>query len=397
MTKREIENRLQEIAATSLQDLDDQVVLALLTERKELLLESARLEQQEREEAEKRKAAVAKQEALQTRIAEINKAITPLADADQLLALVQERKDLEAELQALAPVEAEAPVPEPVEKPIEKKPLPPAAKTKKKKEAEPAVAPVPQEQEETSELKSEPKTPEPEPAAVEEASPAIPEVSPAVPEAMQPVVPQIEDEPKEDVPISIQSDTPHTQTYTSKTGKLSALEGSSERVVLDSSLQTSEYQGYLSELKANLNSLGTFLQTLPIDAKRNRAFMLEVAKIDPAYAMHYADKDTLKKDEAFNLAVAGMNNQRNTGNPLSEMLPEMRTGAVVLVGVKNDYRNVRFVKPEMPEYEAIIQLAQKGALEAVSALKGAHDVRTLIPPILQKDKAFMAAVAKVTG
>jgi hypothetical protein len=77
------------------------------------------------------------------------------------------------------------------------------------------------------------------------------------------------------------------------------------------------------------------------------------------------------------------------------MLPEMRTGTVILAGVKNDFRNVRFVRPEMPEYNEIITLAKKGALEAVKSLQGAHDIQFLIPPVLQKDKAFMAEVEKL--
>jgi hypothetical protein len=120
--------------------------------------------------------------------------------------------------------------------------------------------------------------------------------------------------------------------------------------------------------------------------------MIEVAKVDPAYAMHYADKDTLKKDEAFNVSVAALPNHRNSGNPLSEMLPEMRTGQVVLLGVKNDFRNVRFVDPRMPEYDEILTVAKKGILESLEAQHGAHSSKAFVPLVLQKDKAFMEEV-----
>lgn len=405
MTPAEIKYRLDEIAETSLQDLDDQAVLALLTERKELLVQSARLEEQEKEQAEKLKQAEAKKDAIKARIAEINSSITPDQEADQLLALIQERKTLEGELKTLESDDAVSGE-EKEEVSVAEEPTPKIPKARKsaqdgsasgrKKEIVKEPEPVlPESVEEPVEEEKE---------EVISAEPEIPESKPVVPEVLEKPEPEIKPEaatPSEPEPesaeVAINSATPYTETYTSKMGKVSALEASPERMVLDSTLQTSEYQGYLSELKANLNSLGTFLQTLPVEVKRNRAFMLEVAKIDPAYAMHYADKDTLKKDESFNVAVAGINNQRNTGNPLSEMLPEMRTGAVILVGVKNDFRNVRFVKPEMPEYESIMELAKKGALESMQALQGAHNVQQLIPPILQKDKAFMAEVEKLTS
>ncbi len=360
MTLSEIQNRLNEIAAISLQDLEDDAVLALLQERKKLLAEEARVQQaleEEKKEEERRqqelqqaealakaKELEAKKASLLSRLEEVNRGITPDQDDDKLLALIQERKELEAELNVYTATE-----PGPISEPL-------------------PVSPVNEEL---------------EAAEVEE-------------EAAEASVPE-EIVPSSGEKIAIK-DIPYTKTsHISQGGRASGVDADTdERIAVDSSLQSSEYQGYLSELKANLNSLGTFLQGLPIAAKRNRAFMLEVARIDPAYAMHYADKDTLKKDESFNVTIAGMNNQRNTGNPLSEMLPEMRTGAVLMAGVKNDFRNVRFVRPEMPEYKEIIALAQKGALEAVKSLRSAHDIQFLLPPILQKDRAFMAEVAKLT-
>lgn len=361
MTLSEIQNRLNEIAAISLQDLEDDAVLALLQERKKLLAEEARVQQaleEEKQEEEKRKQELQQAEALAkakeleakkagllARLEEVNKGITPDQDDDKLLALIQERKELEAELNVYTTTEPT-----------------------------PASEPLP-----VSPINEEPEVIEPE-----------------EPEVVEDSIPE-EIVPSSGEKIAIKN-IPYTKTsHISEGGRASGIDTDMEgRIAVDSSLQSSEYQGYLSELKANLNSLGTFLQGLPIAVKRNRAFMLEVARIDPAYAMHYADKDTLKKDESFNVTIAGMNNQRNTGNPLSEMLPEMRTGAVLLAGVKNDFRNVRFARPEMPEYNEIIALAQKGALEAVKSLKSAHDIEFLLPPILQKDKAFMAEVAKLT-
>lgn len=367
MTLAEIQNRLSEIASISLQELEDDVVLALLKERKELLAEEARVKQsleQEKQDQEKQQEEARRVEAeakaraweekrntLLARLEAINQDITPDKGADQLLALIQDRKLVEAELEVFTVAGENVP-----------------------------ETPIPQSTIESAvdEKPEEVLLPE-EPVTKEEV----------------PQEPKISDMPSEK--ITITSDPSYVKTsHVSEAGKVSGLEDSSEaRIVLDTSLQSGEYQGYLNELKENLNSLGTFLQALPTSAKRNRAFMIEVAKIDPAYAMHYADKETLKKDESFNVTIAGMNNQRNTGNPISEMLPEMRTGAVLLAGVKNDFRNVRFLRPEMPEYEEILSLAKKGALEAIASLHGAHDLQFLLPPILQKDKNFMAEVEHV--
>lgn len=385
MTQAEIQNRLQEIQAISLQNLGDDAVLALLAERKELLKKQEELQKEaeaQKQEEERKRAEEArlaaeakakeweqKKEMLQSRLATLNKSISPDQPSEKLLALIQERKVVEAELEVFAVAE---PKPEPTET-ITAAPAP---------APEPVVPLEEKLQEPIEEKKGEPPVP------VE-----------TVNEPMSPVseeTPKQEEDELSATKISIQPSSSFIGTsHISGAGKVSQIEDSEGRIALDNSLQGSEFEGYLSELKANTNSLGTFLQGLSPEVKRNRAFMLQVANIDPAYAMHYADKDTLKKDETFNVTIAGMNNQRNTGNPLSEMLPEMRTGAVLLAGVRNDFRNVRFIRPEMPEYEEILALAKKGALEAVSSLKEAHDLKVLLPPILQKDKAFMAEVAKL--
>lgn len=156
------------------------------------------------------------------------------------------------------------------------------------------------------------------------------------------------------------------------------------------------FQRYFDQLKNNVGSLGTLLQDMPLDAKKNKAFMLKVAEIDPAYAMHFADKETLKKDEDFNLRIAAFDNPRNSGNAIAEMLPEARTAKVLLVAVKQDYRNIRFVQPNMAGYDEMIERAKKGTLQKVGELKEATNVLTLIPKLLQQDKQFMLQVKEIT-
>lgn len=362
MTPAEIKYRLEEIAKTNLQNLSDDVVLALLAERKELLALEAQLEAQKQQEAEQEKEFAQKKEVLLTRLQEINQGITADQDDEKLLTLITERKSVEEQLTALGSTASEA------------------------------VAAPDALVELESVVNSEPEVP----MEVHEETLLSPEEIVTAP-AQETVMSEEQEQPVTENKIAIQQDASYRETsFVSDTGRVSELgSAGEERIVLDVSLQNEEYHSYLEELKANLNSLGTFLQSLPVEVKRNRAFMLEVAKFDPAYAMHYADKDTLKKDESFNVSIAGMNNQRNTGNALSEMLPEMRTGAVVLMGVKNDFRNVRFIRPEMTEYDDIMALAKKGALEEIHRLKGAHDAKDLVPAILQKDKAFMEQVQKM--
>ena len=392
MSPAEIKYRLSEIAATNIQDLSDEAVLALLQERKKLTEELAQAEAKKKEAeeaAEKARIAAeaeeerkrAEQQALEAKLTEINKDITPDQDDEKLLKLIQERKKIEAELEALT---GSAPAPVVLEEVVSQEPEKTPVETEEEVVlAEEASLPEVSEQEELVQQE----------VPVGENEPRVPEL-PAEEE-------QKEKEPEEgEEKVSIRQDLEYTpsERVSKTTGKVSAVKPvlGEERIEVDDSLQTTEFQGYLSELKDNLSTLGSFLQALPKEVKRNRAFMLEVAKVDPAYAMHYADKDTLKKDESFNVAIARMNNQRNTGNALSEMLPEMRTGQVVLEGVKNDFRNVRFARPEMAEYEEIIHIAQKGTLEAMQSLKDAHDIKSFVPPILQKDKAFMIKVQNLT-
>ena len=152
---------------------------------------------------------------------------------------------------------------------------------------------------------------------------------------------------------------------------------------------------YLEQIKAHPASIGNVLQEMPSEAKQNKSLMLKIAALDPAYAMHYADKETLKKDEDFNIRVAGMKNPRNSGNALAEMLPECRTEKVVLAGVRQDFRNIRFASPAMDGYEHMLELAKQGALEKVRELGQGVSPEALIPRVLQKDETFMQEVKRV--
>jgi hypothetical protein len=389
----DIQNRLDEIRNTSLQSLSEGAVLALLQERtilekslheEQLMKEAAeaaaakiedeRLAQEQAVLEEQRKQETLIQET-QTKIEDLSAAIHPDQSDEELLRIIAERKKLEHTLKTL--VEGGTLTEEPVED------VPAETLTEQAPENPSAVESVVQTFSPLSEANLQEKT---------------------TPEGCPPEEPVVVDElpvtkiepPVSDNKITIDVNATYTESHLGDGGKASGLVSEEGRIELDPSLDAGEYQGYLSELKANLSSLGSFLQSLPSGAKKNKAFMLEVARIDPAYAMHYADKESLKKDPAFNVRIAGMNNTRNTGNQISEMLPDMRTSEVVLAGVKNDFRNVRFLLPEMEHYVETLLLAQKGALEALKTLKNAHDVEFLIPPILQKDKKFMEEVKKIT-
>lgn len=420
MTQEEIIQRLAEIADQKFGSLEASDVAALLEERATLEVEKARLEEEAARKANEARfsAEVAKAEVqekrkhIQAEIAELNEQITADQDDVVLLAIVERRRELERMLEEVGPEEVSVSlatdpvVPEPAEVSVPKEiPVAPTA---------PAAVPIPE-----LELETEPEA-EPQPEVIGESlptpviedpiAPARVELTPApeeIPERVEEVaIPEGEEKLRIDTSIVLpEKDSDHEApvptshvNFLSTSGRTSALMDVPEdtsRIALEKSGSATEYPEYLSELKANAQSLGTFLQGLPIAVKRSRSFMLEVAKIDPAYAMHYADKDTLKKDEAFNVSVAALPNHRNSGNPLSEMLPEMRTGQVVLLGVKNDFRNVRFIDPRMPEYDEILAVAKKGILASLEAQHGAHNSKAFVPLILQKDKAFMEEIDAV--
>lgn len=174
--------------------------------------------------------------------------------------------------------------------------------------------------------------------------------------------------------------------------------GFGEHAIAEVSLNPGTELGQAFErMKQDPHALGKILDDLSVAAKRNKLFMLAVATIDPAYAMHYADKDVLKKDEDFNMKVIATKGKQVSGSVLAEMLPEARTATVVMAAVKRDYRDIRFALPQMDGYDEMIEKAKKAALEKAKAMKESVDVALLIPKILQKDKEFMAEVEKLVA
>ncbi|MEI9966335.1 MAG: hypothetical protein WDN67_01565 [Candidatus Moraniibacteriota bacterium] len=334
--------RLEEIRHKNLGALSDEEVLALLSERREL-----EEWQKENDIEALRTQKEAKRQELQADLENINARIDPSRPDDELLALIGERKELEKELSLL---EADlhradhpkSPEPPKARVPAAEKPAPSKAKKKGVKLA----------------VKGEEETP---PSVIAEPA-SVPRAEPKVPKK----------------PL-----------FTESSFGDEGLQQSSE--IIDENLER-----YISQLDLHEDSLGTFLQSLPAHIRENRTFMLKVAAIDPAYAMHFA-ADKLRRDESFNISIASMKNERNTGNALAEMLPDMRTGKVVLAAVAQDFRNVRFVVPSMSEYDEILAVAKKAALEQLPPLKDAADITKLVPPVLKKDAQFMKDLEAKTG
>ncbi|MEK7549391.1 MAG: hypothetical protein AAB519_00185 [Patescibacteria group bacterium] len=328
--------RLQEIGEMRFGTLSDEQILSLLVERKRLF----ELETEKQKKEEQDALFQSKKKELLEKIEVLNAAISPDKEDEELLHLVEERKKLEEELDSLEGVSSEEAKPAPV---LKEETVPESVPEKE-------MSRVPEEIVSQEEEKKEESIHVSEPASV------------------------IEEKKEETIVSDFGGE-----------GRLS-----------DTLEESGEMQQYIHELEANRESLGSFLQGVSAVAKKNRKFMERVAEIDPAYAMHYADP-SLKKDEGFNVFVASRKNDRNSGNALAEMLPEARTGKVVLAGTKQDYRNVRFLLPTMAEYDEVLQIAKQGALEKVDELKEAADVMLLIPKILQKDGAFMKEVEKKAG
>lgn len=329
------EQRLQEIQSMAFAGLSDDAILEILAERKHLENTVSEYQKQDallRESEQKHKALLSEEQEVEAQIAHLNEEIRPDKKDEELLELVQARKVLEEEL---LHIEQELRVPLPL---------------------------LPQE-----EIVSEPvlnKTPveTPPPTPVEVVQPVV------VPEIPEPVI----------VPKSMFKEA-----------------GFGDQGIRLSGLQESgDFEKYVHQLEASRDSLGGFLQSLPREARQNKNFMLRVASIDPAYAMHYA-VDTLRQDTDFHIQIAGLRNSRGSGNALAEMDPEMRTGQVVLAGTREDFRNVHFVTKDMPEYDEIIKTAKKSALEKIKEFKEAVDLSSLIPKILQQDEKFIAEVELV--
>lgn len=355
-TAGEYKKRLQEIAGVQFGTLSDDEILRFLAERKRLFdvereyervqkEEAARLEQEKKEEdlkaAEKKKTVILK------KIEELNKSISGEASDDDLLVLIAHRKELEKELEAFS-----------------------GGVSPQKEEILPAsVSPAP-------------------------ALNALPKNESAKPETETEGAASKEGE--EEVGVGGEKKAAVDETPSRGPKDRVEEEYGNEKISNDGIEEGTEFQRYFDQLRNNVGSLGTLLQSMPLDAKKNKAFMLRVAKIDPAYAMHFADKETLKKDEDFNLRIASFDNPRNSGNALAEMLPEARTSRVLLAAVKQDYRNIRFIQPNMADYDEMMSIAKREALEKVKNLKEATDIRLLIPKLLQQDAEFMLQVKEIT-
>lgn len=344
--------RLAEISALTFGTLSDSEVLGLLAERKHLQeLERTYAQAQAAEarireqEEEKKRAAEARQRAdLQAQIETLNHSISPDKADAELLKLVAERQALEKELEDLGKKTA-------------------ASDDREERGKQDITSAV-----KVSDTLGGDGTYE---------GRASLELTPEFPATATPVETLDTAGPAQAFKQSLKEEFGH------------------EGIMDDGFAEGSELHRYLDQLKNNTGSLGTLLQEMPLEAKKNKQFMLKVAEIDSAYAMHYADSDTLKRDEEFNIKIASMKNNRNSGNALAEMLPEARTSKVVLAAVRQDYRNVKFLKPEMEDYDEILNMAKKATLEKLRDLKEATDISLLIPKPLQQDHAFMAEIEQL--
>lgn len=365
-------NRLEAISTTMFGSLTDEVVLEFLAERRSLMKENGLYESIRDEEAKRAAALTAEEQALEEELEKLNTSITPDKDDDTLLTLIQHRKELEAKLKALNEEEAKL-----------------SGKISH-------VESHSEEEQETSSMLSQ------DAHAGEEAS-AIEEQSSATEKEQAPVEAVVAEERKtvllEEVPGVIPqeqpvviSETPETPVPVEKPKKvLDALIGSEGIRGVSSQEATS----YLQFLQSSPEEALAQLETLPEHLRKDKAFMLEVAKVDPAYAMHYADSKTLKKDEDFNIRIAGMKNPRDSGNPLAEMLSDMRTNQVVMAAVKQDFRNLRYATRSMEGYAEMIEIAKREAREKVKSLGQAVDIRVFLPKTLREDRVFLQEVEEI--
>lgn len=347
--------RLLAIADMAIGTLSDEAVLELLAERRTLQKENTAYER-ERDEKEKQvQAAAAERQAIEHELTELNASITPDKDDDTLLALVAQRKKLEAKLSALGEPEKavaadptpEAEVSEPAEKP--------------EKIAEPPVS-------EAEEVMGEKEPPVEESKPEPVAETAAPEIAEAEPEE--------EEKQEEKAPKKVLDE---------RIGE--------ERINMATS--SADAKEFLELLSTNPDDALSQLESLPDELKKDKGFMLKVAAVDPAYAMHYADAKTLKKNEEFNVKIASLNNPRNSGNPLAEMLSEARTAPVVMAAVKNDFRNLRYAMPDMEGYADMLEIAKKQAREKVKSLGQAVDLRMFLPKALRDDQVFLEEAEQI--
>lgn len=331
--------RLEEIGLMTIGVLSDEEVLHLLAERKQLQVSQAQYETLQ-EEQEVARMATQKAE-MQGEIDRLNKLITSDKPDDELIHLIEERKTWEAKMEQLGQGVENAHV--------EKELL---------ETSETVVAPVPQGSAMASNVSATPKQ---DNAALFSTETSVQGAEEAVADEMR---------------VAIDKDF------------------GAERLRETKFDETSEFSPYLEQMRQASGSIGKILEGLPAKAKRDKLFMLEVAKIDPLYAMHYADANTLKRDPDFNMKVVSIPT-RGSGSALAEMLPEERTSQVVMAAIKADYRNVRFVLPQMEGYDDMLARAKNGALQKVKELKNVASPSFLIPKILQKDKDFMRQIEAI--
>ncbi len=343
--------RLEEIAETRFGTFSDEEIAVILNERREISDFLEREETRRREEEARFQSLERERSEIEEQLSTLNRSISPDKDDDELLKLIEERRTLEKQLERIRQ-ELRASENIVLEKgaAAQEGDVPSTPET--------SVLDTEEDNRPSREEKPQENRKEPKEELTEEASPEPIESSETVPS------------------VSLKQDF------------------GEQKIDINQLEESAEMREYLKQLQGNVESLGMLLQGMPDTAKANRVFMLKVAEIDPAYAMHYAS-DTLRHDEHFNVLVAGMPNRRNSGNALSEMLPEARTAPVVMAGVKQDFRNIRFASPDMEGYREMIDIAKKGALQKLKALKESVDVTLLIPKILQKDKEFMGEAERL--
>jgi hypothetical protein len=363
-------NRLGAIATTTLGDLTDEVVLELLAERRSLGKENAAYERLRDEESSRAAALTAEEQALEHELEELNSSITPDKDDDTLLTLIQHRKELEARLKALS---------EEAEKILGK--ILQAGDSSKDEGTEVVPAPV----ETDTAVSEEASAPGGEIEGGNEKSDVSEEKREATVREEESMVSAV-------LPLgSPQSVAPVAEEVPAEEKK-EALDPLIGREGIRANSNSQEATKYLQFLESNPEEALSQLETLPEYLRKDKVFMLQVAKVDPAYAMHYADAKTLKRDEDFNVRIAGMKNPRDSGNPLAEMLADMRTNQVVLAAVKQDFRNLRYATQSMEGYADMIEIAKREAREKVKALGQAVDVRVFLPKTLRNDPVFLEEI-----
>ncbi len=365
-------NRLETISTTMFGSLTDEVVLEFLAERRSLMKENGLYESIRDEEAKRAAALTAEEQALEEELEKLNTSITPDKDDDTLLTLIQHRKELETKLKALNEEEAK----------LSGKISHVESHSEEEQEMPSVLSQDAHAGEEVSATEEQSSAPEKEQAPVEAA--VAEEKKTVLSEEVPGVIPQ-------EQPVVI-SETPETPVPVEKPKKvLDALIGSEGIRGVSSQEATS----YLQFLQSSPEEALAQLETLPEHLRKDKAFMLEVAKVDPAYAMHYADSKTLKKDEDFNIRIAGMKNPRDSGNPLAEMLSDMRTNQVVMAAVKQDFRNLRYATRSMEGYAEMIEIAKREAREKVKSLGQAVDIRVFLPKTLREDRVFLQEVEEI--